>query len=150
MSVGAASGGQASACSTDTQIFRADDQRFSFSVGDSPVICHQSFPSANPVQNDPHWWYNLRNWMFVRGRRGPVMEYRRCKTALQIHGQRWRGGESTGSAHPSFRSSVPASEAPNLTHEVIVKLFRVFGCCRSARVIECWENAVNSRLGQDL
>ena len=51
-------------------------------------------------QKDGHW----KHYMFVGRRREGVVNRRRYDKALQIHGQRQRGGESPGFAHHSFRS----------------------------------------------
>ena len=66
--------------------------------------------------------------MFAGRRRGTVVNHKRCENAFQIRGQRWRDGESTRFAHPSFCFYPGVS---SLSREVNFELFRVFRCCGS-------------------
>ena len=58
MGVGAARRGQASACSTNTQIIHEDDQHQRY----SPASGHLWAP------NDPLWWCHMQNMFVRRGR----------------------------------------------------------------------------------
>ena len=59
-------------------------------TGHSTTVISPSTTRFRMFQNDPLWWSHLRNRMFVGGRRGPVVNHRRRKKALQIHIHGWR------------------------------------------------------------
>ena len=108
MDVGAARRGQASACSTNTQIIHEDDQRQRY----LPATSHSRAP------NDPLWWCRLRNML--------VRKQRDATRYTPIHSMR----RIYGGKQPSSLTA-PTSEVPSLAREANVKLFRAFRHCKS-------------------